>query len=61
MHKGTCAKWLKYLDEMCVEDEAWQDPDFVNEISWVMLMFIWRRVNQRMIDAGYATDALEPN
>ena len=57
MQKGTSHDWLVYLDEMRVVDEAWNDPDFVQGVSWVMLMFIWRRLNQRMIDAGFAVDA----
>ena len=57
MDKGTPKQWLSLLDTMNVVDEAWQDPHFVDEISWVMLMFIPRRLCQRLIDAGFADDA----
>ena len=59
MNKGKASEWLQFLDQMKVGDEAWNDPAFVDEISWVMLMFIWRRLNQRLIDAGYAVDLLD--
>ena len=54
MRKGTAADWLHQLDTMNVTDEAWSDPEFVDVVSWVMLMFIPRRLNQRLIDAGFA-------
>ena len=57
MEKGTAHNWLVYLDQLEVVDEAWKDPDFVSAVSWVMLMFVWRRLNQRIIDAGFAVDA----
>ena len=59
MRKGTCKDWLRYLDEMDPPDEAWRDPEFVNAVSWVMVCFMPRRLNQRMIDAGFATENAE--
>ena len=58
MEQGTCSSWLEYLDDLNVVDEAWVDPVFVRGVSWIMLMFIWRRMNQRLIDAGFATDSI---
>jgi hypothetical protein len=54
--KKTCAEWLRYLDEMNPPVEAWSDPDFTSAVSWVMVSFMWRRLNQRLIDAGFAHD-----
>ena len=56
MMKKTCADWLVYLDQMDPPDVAWRDPDFTSAVSWVMVSFMWRRLNQRLIDAGYAHD-----
>ena len=57
--KKTCADWLAYLDQIDPPDFAWRDPDFTSAVSWVMVSFMWRRLNQRMIDAGFATDVCE--
>jgi len=51
MQGRTCAEWLAYLDALDPADEAWRDPEFTSAISWVMLMFIPRRLGQRLIDA----------
>ena len=52
----TCKEWLQILDELEVVDEAWRDSKFVELVSWIMLMTMWRRMNTRLIDAGYAYD-----
>jgi len=51
MQGRTCSEWLAFLDELNPVDEAWRDPAFVSTISWIMLMFIPRRLGQRLIDA----------
>lgn len=48
----TVQGWLKLLDNCKPPDEAWRDPDFVQMISWAMVMFIPRRLGQRLIDTG---------
>jgi len=57
MEPQTCHQWLQQLDELDPPPEAWRDPDFCYEVSAVMLMFLWRRLNQRLINAGAATAA----
>ena len=51
---ATCKEWLELLDACSPADQAWRDPGFVQMISWVMILFMWRRMNQRLIDAGAA-------
>ena len=57
MESQTCHQWLQQLDELDPPAEAWRDPDFTAEVSWVMLLFLWRRMNQLLINAGAATAA----
>lgn len=52
MNKGTPTEWLDYVADMQPPPEAWSDPNFVQGVSWVLLSFLWRRMNQRLIDAG---------
>ena len=54
MDPKTCHQWLQQLDDLDPPDEAWRDPDFCAEVSWVMLMFLPRRLGQLLIDAGAA-------
>jgi hypothetical protein len=54
MNSGTPSQWLQQLDELDPPAEAWLDPEFVDAVSWAMLMFLWRRVNQLLINAGAA-------
>jgi hypothetical protein len=56
MERGTCQEWLQRLDAMDPPAAAWRDPVFVQAVSWTMCSFLWRRLNQRLIDAGYAAD-----
>ncbi len=56
IHPMTCKQYLRQLDEMVPSDEDWNDPEFVYLASWMMLMFLPRRLNQKLIDAGYAQD-----
>ena len=48
----TVQDWLKLLDSLNPTEDAWRDPEFVQMISWVMLMFMPRRLSQRLIDTG---------
>ena len=57
MESRTCHEWLQQLDELDPVDDAWHDPDFVQATSWVMLLFLWRRMNQLLINAGAAPAA----
>lgn len=50
----TCHQWLQELDRLQPTDEDWKDPNFACLISWVMVMFLWRRMNQLLINAGGA-------
>jgi hypothetical protein len=52
----TCKGWLYWLSEQAPTDEDWKDPVWVERASWVMLMFLGRRMNQRLIDSGFASD-----
>ena len=56
MQPMTCQQYLHQLDEMLPSDEDWNDPEFVYKTSWMMLMFLPRRLNQRLIDSGYARE-----
>lgn len=53
----TCQGWLEVLDQLDPTEEDWSDPFFVERVSWIMYMFLWRRINQKMIDAGAAIDS----
>jgi hypothetical protein len=57
MEPQTCHQWLQQLDELDPVDDAWRDPAFIQGVSWVMLMFLWRRMGQLLINAGAATAA----
>ena len=51
MERGTCSEWLAFLDEMNPVDDAWRDPAFVQGVSWLLIMFLPRRLSQQLIDA----------
>lgn len=53
----TCGAWLDWLAVQQPSEEDWRNPEYVQTVSWVLLMFSWRRVNQRLIDAGAAVEA----
>ena len=52
MKKGTAHDWLEFLDNCDPPDEAWRDGEWVQAISWCLLMFVPRRLAQRLSDAG---------
>ncbi len=52
----TAQGWLHWLDEEMPTDSHWKDPVWVERASWVMVMFLGRRMNQKLIDAGFASD-----
>lgn len=52
----TCQEWLEILDALEPSDEQWQDPEFVGWVSWLMLTVMWRRMNQRLLDTGFAIE-----
>jgi hypothetical protein len=52
MEPQTCHQWLQQLDELDPPPEAWRDPDFCAATSWVMLLFLPRRMGQLLINAG---------
>jgi hypothetical protein len=52
MERGTCQEWLQRLDAMDPPAAAWRDPVFVQAVSWVMVMFIPRRMSQLLSEAG---------
>ena len=53
----TAEAWLDWLAVQHPTEEDWSNPEFVERVSWVLLMFAWRRMNQRLIDAGVAVEA----
>ena len=53
----TAQGWLDWLAVQHPTEDDWHDPQFVQVVSWVMLLFLWRRMNQRLIDAGFAHEA----
>ena len=57
MEARTCEGWLIWLDQQRPTDEDWQDAEYVQHISWVMLITVMRRCGQMLIDAGEAQDA----
>ena len=56
---GTATEWLFYLDNLKPDDSLWRDTEFVWLTSWVMLMFIPRRLGEILIINGFAEDARE--
>ena len=56
MQPMTCQQYLHQLDELLPTDEDWKDPEMCGYISWMMIMFLPRRMNQKLIDAGFAVD-----
>ena len=57
MTPKTCEGWLIWLDQQRPTEDNWNDPQYLELLSWAMLMFMWRRMNQRQIDAGFAKEA----
>lgn len=53
----TAEAWLDWLAVQHPTDADWRDPEFVQLVSWALLLFTWRRMNQRLIDAGVAVEA----
>lgn len=56
MQPRSVEGWLIWLDQQRPTDAQWSDAEYVQLLSWVMVMFLWRRMNQRLIDAGAAKE-----
>ena len=56
MEPRSCEGWLVWLDQQRPTDSQWSDPEYVQLLSWVMLMFTLRRCGQMLIDADEAQE-----
>ena len=58
MGRGTAEYWVTYLERFSTVPltDEWEDPEFVQEVSHLMMMFMWRSLHLRLVRAGYAEE-----
>ena len=57
MQPRSVEGWLVWLSQQRPTQADWDNPEYLHLISWAMVMFLPRRCNQLLIDAGAAVEA----